>query len=131
MVEEGVNKCMACSRAIKGIGDKHLYYLKNKPAILADINLAGQTKARKKWLIPSGTLTGLLRRWERNGSPVPAPAPAADELKSEGVITTPTPRIKAPAPAPGDNGSRELPAWSNDWPEAVMLKWLEIYQERR
>jgi len=105
VVTDGVNKCVACSRSIEGIQDMKSYYLKNKPAILADIKLQGSKAARKAWKIPAGTMNGLLARWSRNGTPTPAPAK--------------TPAIKAGLPS--------FPAFDSSWTEAVALRWLEIW----
>jgi len=41
------------------------YYIFNREDIEADIKRLGRRKARKKWRIPSPTLTGLLARWNK------------------------------------------------------------------
>ncbi len=74
IIDEGVNKCLACSRTIEGIGGMKRYYIANQPELLANIAALGRYKTRLKWKIPSGTFTGLLRRWSNNGTPEPLPA---------------------------------------------------------
>jgi len=105
MVEDGVNKCLACSRTIKGNHSKSKYHNYNKTAILADYAKIGQTSTCKKWNIPSGTIVGLVRRWGVK----PLELPALELAKT------------------GEAGPFGLPAWSDSWGEELQLKWLEMW----
>ena len=40
---------------------------------------------------------------------------------------TNTPVLKIPEPT---LATSELPIWSNNWPEAVMLKWLDVFERK-
>jgi hypothetical protein len=81
--------------------ERHLYYEKNKEAILADVKNLGEPATRKKWGIPRGaTLPNLLKRWQGSR---PHVAPRDDHT----------------LPA--------FPEFSNNWEASVQVTWLQIY----
>jgi hypothetical protein len=93
------------------IMERHKFYEDNKQAILADVQSIGRTATCRKWNIPSGSLSILLRRWQEESRGKPPPPPP---------------------PPPGHNSDiilPELPAFSNDWTPEVQLKWLEVYDK--
>ena len=99
--EEGVYKCMSCGYEEV---DRHVFYEfieVNKSEILEDTKVLGTVKTRKKWQIPKDVWAVVIRRWG---------------LK------------KVWAVPPATNGLPKLPAWRNDWPPELKVKWLETYQ---
>ena len=131
LIDEGVNKCVACSRTIEGIQDMQRYYKYNRPEIEADLKALGRKAAREKWCIPGGTMSGLLARWaKKDKTPPPPPAPKPEKYLSvdgEGVIEMGEDHGPVLKPA----GFPVLPAFSNDWTPEVQIKWLEAWTSRR
>lgn len=104
-IEDGVNKCLACSREVEGPQAMYRYYEYNKEAIMASMEEVGIKKTTVKWKIPPGSIEKLRRRWSKNGTPEPGQAILPD----------------------GSAGPYGLPPWSDSWPYAVMLQWLEYW----
>jgi len=100
--------CLLCNTETRTRAETHEFYEVNKQDIQVDLRQLGRAATLKKWRIPEGSLAKLSRRWG---------------------ISTPRTR-RAPALASADNLVPGLPPWSDDWPEAVQLKWLEIFQGR-
>ena len=95
--------------------EKRRDYEEHKEEILADLRSMGRPATRKKWKIPSGTMTLLEKRWI-------TPQEKRDlTLRSQGGVTTPTNN--------GHNNLPSFPEFSNDWPESVQIKWIEVYQQ--
>jgi hypothetical protein len=74
----------------KGPGSKNIvvsaYYNFHKNEILADADRMGIDAMRKKWSIPSGTWTGLKRRWNVTASPKPAAKVQYELVEKSGPI---------------------------------------------
>lgn len=106
-LDEGVNKCLMCSRKVTRKPEKAAYYEYNREAILVDVKLIGRAATRGKWGIPQGSMSRLMKRWlNKNGSvPTPAKEPSIDG-------TWPL-----------------LPAFSSSWDTEVQLRWLDVYSE--
>ena len=84
------------------------WYIEHKAQILADIKRFGELKTRRKWAIPTGSWSMLMKRFGcRPG--------AADQVKHEVSLDI--------LPA--------FPAFSDSWPEQVQLAWLEAYRALR
>ena len=87
--------------------ERHACLEQNKERILADMSALGFPKASQKWGLPKSTLHGLYKKWLEHKAPA-APGPLA------------TGSNKPPLPA--------LPPFSDSWPEATQVKWLEVYR---
>lgn len=87
--------------------ERHACLEQNKERILADITAFGRTMTSRKWGLPKTTLWGLYNK-SLEHKPRAAPGPAATNSK------------KPPLPA--------LPPFSDSWPEATQVKWLEVYR---
>jgi len=103
--EDGVRKCMACSREIRKLHDLKQFYNHNKDQIITSVKNLGQPKSAQLWKMSTSTLHTKIKSWGyREG------------------------RTTKAVPAPSDNHHRlELPPWSDNWPESVQLKWLDIF----
>ena len=88
--------------------ERHACLDQNKERILADITAFGRSNTSHKWGLPKTTLSGLYQKWLGHEAPA-APRPVAASSKT-------------PPPLPA------LPAFSDSWPEATQVKWLEVYR---
>jgi len=92
--------------------EKHRWYEKHKDDIVRDLLTKGRTFTRHKWKIPSPSIFVLEQRW------------LTAEQIAQVEKTTTTEFIAV------DNGQLpEFPKFGDTWPEAVQLKWLEIYEK--
>lgn len=99
--EEGVSKCLSCGQEEVDRRQRHKFLEGNKGEILRDVLTIGSTKAKQKWGLSDATFETIKRRWQlRKVWSVP--------------LTT--------------NGLPKLPAWRDDWPDELKLKWFEAYQ---
>lgn len=89
------------------------FFTAHKAEIIGDIEALGYTRTRTKWGMASSTLITLKRRWNIPDDPDAPP------------VQTPG------APVRPSNGLPPLPAWKDDWPEAVQLRWLEVWTTLR
>jgi len=105
---DGEVKCISCGRVARTVWDMKRYYEEHKDEILKDRQEIGDTETRKKWRIPSGSFTGLMNRW-MIFTPPDKPPPSS-------VLPEPT-TFKLPI----------LPEWSEDWPESIKSRWLDIW----
>ncbi len=105
-VDNGENKCLSCSRGLRNNRQLSRYYIHNKEAILAAVKRDGQSMASMALKIPKTTLYGLVNRWSKDA--LLPPAPGADNHNA--LVLPP------------------LPVWSDTWPEATQVAWLEIYR---
>jgi len=85
------------------------FYLDNAVDILKDIKELGPSKAARKWDIPKGSILGVRGR-------LISKFPLLEEQKP--------PEERHPQ---GDNQLPQLPAWSDTWPEAVQILWLQAW----
>ncbi|HUV52789.1 MAG TPA: hypothetical protein VMW64_06920 [Dehalococcoidia bacterium] len=99
--------------------EKHRHYEKHKEEILADLRSTGRPATRKKWNIPSGTMGQLEERWltpqERQD------LTSRSRAGSSRSAATPTNNV--------DNSLPSFPEFSNEWPESVQIKWIEVYEQ--
>lgn len=100
--------CLLCSTEKRTIPESHKFYEVNREEITADLRRLGRDATSRKWKITAGSFSKLRRRWG---------------------VAKPRAR-RTPAAVPADNHVPGLPAWSDSWPEAVQLKWLEILEGR-
>lgn len=89
------------------IMERHKYYEDNKQPILSDVQSIGRPATCRKWGMPSGSLSLILARWQKESKGNPPPPP----------------------PSHNSDILLELPAFSNDWTPEVQMKWLEIYDK--
>lgn len=85
--------------------ERSLWFEENKQRLLGDVKKYGYSLARKKWEIAGGTWTNLMVRW------------------GIALVGETKPKYQVGKFMP------QLPDFSNDWPESVQLKWLEIYEK--
>lgn len=103
--------------------ERKKYYDNNKEAILADLDALGRRKTLKKWGIPTSTLAGLEKRWGRSAaktSAAEAPTHGAGGVGTVGTVGK-----------VGNVNNHELPPFpplDTSWPEAVQLKWFDVYE---
>lgn len=99
------------------VTERHIYYEKNKKAIIADLLSIGRTATRKKWGIPTGSSVHTLeRRWLTTAQ--------IAKIDSLGWGTPPPPATLGAA----ENGRLPpLPFFENTWDPTVQVKWLEVY----
>lgn len=90
--------------------ERHRWFEANKERILTDVRKYGYSKAKRKWDICAATWSLTMKRWgiKLVGATRPLYQPEEEVTK----------------------GSSKFPEFSNDWPEAVQLKWLEIYEKK-
>ena len=101
-------KCLQCGFEVNNIISRRKYYNTNFGAIMESYRQKGKKPTLARFKIPPGSLSRLLRIAKKRNGGKPEPVPAAIEAGS----------------LPG------LPAFSNDWPAEVQLKWLEVWAER-
>jgi hypothetical protein len=89
---------------------RHLYYEQHREEIVKDLLSLGVQAARTKWSIPPSTITYLAARWLTN------------EQRAQLLMTE-----HPPGPIKGNGYLPVFPPFSDDWPESVQLKWLELY----
>ena len=93
---------------------KHRHYEEHKEEILADLRSLGRPATLKKWNIPNGTMSQLEKRWlpplERHDLTLRSYAERSQAKRKNGGNSLPS-----------------FPEFSNDWPESVQIKWIEIY----
>jgi len=96
--------------------EKHRHYEEHKEEILADLRSMGRPAPRKKWKIPCGTMNQLEGRWltplERHDLTLRSQAERRQAERKNGGNSLPS-----------------FPEFSNDWPESVQIKWIEVYQQ--
>jgi len=96
--------------------EKHRDYEEHKEEILADLRSMGRPATRKKWKIPCGTMSTLEERWltplERHDLTLRSQAERRQAERKNGGNSLPS-----------------FPEFSNDWPESVQIKWIEVYQQ--
>ena len=106
--------------------EKHRDYEEHKEEILADLRSMGRPATRKKWKIPCGTMNQLEERWL-------TPLERHDlTLRSQAERNQAERRQAERRQAERKNGGNSLPSFpefSNDWPESVQIKWIEVYQQ--
>lgn len=103
--EEEVYKCITCGHEELELHSFYIRCEKNKREIIQDFLDDGPEKMMAKWQMPLVAWHRLRRKW--------------------GVHLVWT--------CPGFysrslNGYRKLPAWQQDWPVELKIKWLETYQ---
>jgi len=125
--EDGVRKCLACSREIRAYAAKKVFYDYNQAAILDSIKSQGRPKTTIAWRIPGSTLSYLVRRWSKNDDKPPAPGPDTTEEASPEIIKEIPEKLSDHHKPPARAELPALPAWSDTWSEPVKLKWLEIW----
>ena len=107
MMEEGEDRlvCPDCGNTVPSKALRHKYLERNKPLIIKDLDTLSWDQVSKKWGIPGGTFSGLLRRWKYKPPAHPRVplAPAADG--------------RMPA----------LPEFSTEWTPEVQKAWLDVY----
>ena len=107
--------------------EKHKNYEDHKEEILAALRSIGRPSTRKKWNIPSGTMSQLEARWL-------TPQERKALTKRSNTSKRRPARSQAAAILPA-NYSRDhlptFPGFSNEWAESVQLKWFEVYQQLR
>ena len=99
--------------------EKHRYYEANKEKILTDLRSIGRPATRKKWSIPSGTLSQLEKKWM---------TPQEIQALTLRSMTLQGPWKRRQAGASSPNKLPPFPEFSNEWAESVQFKWLEIYE---
>ena len=103
--------------------EKHQRYEEHKEEILADLRSIGRPATRKKWNIPSGTLSQLEIRWltpqERQALTLRSRTSRKSPAGSQAVVT------------PTNNNLPSFPEFSNEWAESVQVKWFEVYEMLR
>jgi len=111
--------------------EKHRDYEEHKEEILADLRSMGRPATRKKWKIPCGTMNQLEERWltplERHDLTLRSQAERRQAERSQAER-----RQAERRQAERKNGGNSLPSFpefSNDWPESVQIKWIEVYQQ--
>jgi len=96
--------------------EKHRDYEEHKEEILADLRSIGRPATRKKWNIPSGTMSQLEKRWlpplERQDLTLRSHAERSQAKRKNGGNSLPS-----------------FPEFSTDWPESVQIKWIEVYPQ--
>ncbi len=100
-VDEGGYKCPTCGRLEVARHILYEFVEVNKVEILEDAQKLGTQKTRVNWGIPKDMWAVIIRRWGLR---------------------------KVWAVPPSTNGLPKLPAWRNDWPPELKVKWLEAYQ---
>lgn len=106
-LDHGVWHCFNDSEEIRDIPNKHQFFEQHKEEIIATYQAGGSRALKEKWDIQSSTWFWLRNRWK-----------------------VPLLSRKSRAVAPAENGRfPELPPFSNDWPETVQLKWMDIWRE--
>ena len=104
--EEGVLKCLSCGREQLSKRQARLYYESHKDEICADYQKMGRAATMAKWGMAAATLYSILKKEQ-----------------------IPLKRGSYHSSAPSHNGVLPpLPAYSNEWPLEVQIKWLETYQ---
>ena len=100
--------------------EKHRDYEEHKEEILADLRSIGRPATRKKWKIPCGTMSQLEERW------------LTPLERHDLTMRSQAERSQARSRAKRKNGGNSLPSFpefSNDWPESVQIKWIEVYPQ--
>ena len=103
------DKCLSCGHVNMSIAQRKKFYLANAVEILQDIKALGPNVAARKWDIPLGSIRGLRDR-------LISKFPLLEQQK---------PAIERDPP--GDKQLPQLPAWSDTWPEAVQILWLQVW----
>lgn len=109
------------------------YYDENKKWILADLEEMGTKATREKWHIPSGTWTGLRKRWGISPKQPHSPKIVSKKMGDDTHATPPPPAtpgkadLGAGGPAPGLPPG--MPAFSPEWPMETQVKWLEVFRD--
>ena len=104
-LEDGIFKCLSCGEEEVDKHQRHEFLESNKMEILRDVLAIGPAKTQQKWGLPPLTWQTLKHRWQLRKVWW---APGMHLFQRDGL-----PR---------------LPAWRNDWPPELKLKWLETYQ---
>jgi len=106
---DGEDKCLSCGYVNVTTAQRSKFYLDNAKDILKDVKEMGPAKTARKWDIPLGSIGGLRNR-----------------------LTSKFPLLEEQKPAierdpQGDKQLPPLPVWSDTWPEAVQLLWLNAW----
>lgn len=106
------------------IAAKHKYYEDNKEAIIADLLSKGKAYTRRRWNIPRGSLGRLITTWltkeQAAAIPISQPDPS---------LTSTEPPPDPANSAPSNGRLPPFPHFSEEWPQIVKVKWLEVYGE--
>jgi hypothetical protein len=93
------------------------YYNDNRDQIIAEIKQFGEMRTRKRWGICKSTWINLKRRWEIPVRAIKQNRPKFSRPKKE----------KPPSSVHSKHNLPEFPPFDRTWPEAVCVKWLEVY----
>lgn len=99
------------------IQEKHQYYKAHKAEILAKVKTKGESATRKEYQIPSGSWTGLMKRWGRREK----------ATEAEGRARKVAPLV----PVASSNSFPNLPPWNDQWSPEVQIKWLEVWSQHK
>lgn len=104
ILEYGTWKCLNDSEEITSLVAKRQFYEEHKDEIIKDYQEKGSKYLTEAYGITSSTWFSLRKRWNV-------------ELMSRGT---------RPISVSANGDKPPLPAWSDTWPEAVQLKYLDI-----
>ena len=103
------DKCLSCGHVNMTQTQRRRFYLDNATEILRDIKVLGPSGAARKWDIPKGSILGVRDR-------LISKFPLLEEQK---------PAIERDPP--GNKQLPQMPTWSDTWPEAVQVLWLNAW----
>ena len=99
----------------------------NREAIIADYHRIGEEKTLNKWGIPPEKWAEIKGKWGILGEPVKAElSTEKPENVSENIDYINIGKLEVKLI---DSGLPSFPAFSNDWTEAVQLRWIDAYLE--
>jgi len=102
--------------------EKHSFYEQQKEQILADLRSIGRPATRKKWSIPSGTMSQLEGRWI-------SPQETLEITRRSDAQKGPPTRKNTVVTTPTNNHLPSFPEFSNEWEKSVQIKWFEVYEQ--